>query len=215
MRDFVCTWRGEWPKTSMWPLVGLRRPRSSLTVVDLPEPFGPSRPNTSPFRTSKSTLSTARALGRFQKSLNTFVSPRTDTTTSADFSFPVCDGEFGSVKVISHLLVFEKWPQGRILSSAFRQWQSSRRKSTLHQPAASRRCPSKTSTPPQLPCAYCRQDKLRFGDMKGVTRRDVEHVAASVKISVPRSSQSRLKQPAITNTCAAAKQNQRISVELF
>src|SRR5271155_368989 len=82
MRAFVCTWRGEWPKTSMWPFVGFNRPSSSLTVVDLPEPFGPSKPKTSPRRTSKSTLSTARALGRFQKSLNTFVSPRTDTTTS-------------------------------------------------------------------------------------------------------------------------------------
>ena len=55
----------------------------SLTVVDLPEPLGPSRPNTSPWRTSKSTLSTARALGRPQKSLKTLVSPRTETTTSA------------------------------------------------------------------------------------------------------------------------------------
>jgi len=40
MRDFVCTWRGEWPKTSMWPFVGFSKPSSSLTVVDLPEPFG-------------------------------------------------------------------------------------------------------------------------------------------------------------------------------
>src|SRR5664279_2534802 len=82
MRDFVATCRGEWPKTSMCPLVGYNNPRSSLTVVDLPEPFGPSSPNTSPRRTSKSTPSTARALGRFQKSLKTFVSPRTETTTS-------------------------------------------------------------------------------------------------------------------------------------
>src|SRR5665213_2410781 len=100
MRDFVCTWRGEWPKTSMWPLVGFSRPSSSLTVVDLPEPFGPSRPKTSPLRTSKSTLSTARALGRFQKSLNTFVIPRTDTTTSADFLFPVCGCGFGSAGIM-------------------------------------------------------------------------------------------------------------------
>src|SRR6476619_7790977 len=87
MRDLVGTWRGEWPKISMWPLVGKRRPRSILTVVDFPEPFGPSRPNTSPRRTSKLTLSTARALGRPQKSLKTFVRPRTATT----FSDPVAD----------------------------------------------------------------------------------------------------------------------------
>src|SRR5664279_2434711 len=82
MRDFVATCRGEWPKTSMCPLVGYNNPRSSLTVVDLPDPFGPSRPNTSPFRTSKSTLSTARALGRPQKSLKTLTRPRTETITS-------------------------------------------------------------------------------------------------------------------------------------
>src|SRR5213594_2786345 len=84
MRDLVATCRGDLPKTSMCPLVGCSKPSSILTVVDLPEPFGPSSPNTSPRRTSKSTLSTARALGRPQKSLNTFVSPRTATTTSLE-----------------------------------------------------------------------------------------------------------------------------------
>src|SRR6266704_6089838 len=84
MRDLVCTCRGEWPKTSMCPLVELSRPRSNFTVVDLPEPFGPSRPNTSPRRTSKLTSSTAFALGRPQKSLNTFVRPRTAITASED-----------------------------------------------------------------------------------------------------------------------------------
>src|SRR6266496_1553419 len=54
----------------------------SFTVVDLPEPFGPSKPKTSPRRTLKSTLSTARALGRPQKSLKTLVSPVTEMTTS-------------------------------------------------------------------------------------------------------------------------------------
>src|ERR1035437_6600700 len=82
MRDLVCTCRGEWPNTSIWPFVGYSNPSSNLTVVDLPEPFGPSNPNTSPRRTSKSTLSTARALGRPQKSLKTLVSPRTETMTS-------------------------------------------------------------------------------------------------------------------------------------
>src|SRR5208282_5939077 len=94
MRDLVCTCRGEWPKTSMRPLVGFNKPSSSFTVVDLPEPFGPSKPNTSPRRTSKSTLSTARALGRFQKSLNTFVNPRTETTTSSNLRFAISDCGF-------------------------------------------------------------------------------------------------------------------------
>src|SRR5947209_7819014 len=66
----------------MWPLVGYSRPKRSFTVVDFPEPLGPSRPNTSPRRTSKSTLSTARALGRPQKSLKTLVKPRTEMITS-------------------------------------------------------------------------------------------------------------------------------------
>src|ERR1017187_4939990 len=66
----------------MWPLVGYSNPSINFTVVDLPDPFGPSKPNTSPCRTSKSTLSTARALGRPQKSLKTLVRPRTETITS-------------------------------------------------------------------------------------------------------------------------------------
>src|SRR3954470_12359019 len=84
MRDLVATWRGEWPKSSMWPFVGKRRPRSILTVVDFPEPFGPRRPKTSPRLTSKLTLSTARALGRPQKSLKTLVRPRTTITFSVE-----------------------------------------------------------------------------------------------------------------------------------
>src|SRR6266700_2289405 len=92
MRDLVCTCLGEWPKTSMWPLVGLSRPSTSLTVVDLPDPLGPSNPKTSPRRTSKSTVSTARALGRPQKSLKTLVSPRTETTTSPSFCQCCCWG---------------------------------------------------------------------------------------------------------------------------
>src|SRR5258708_20835610 len=82
MRDLVATWRGEWPKTSMCPRVGYNNPSSIFTVVDLPEPFGPSSPKTSPRRTSKSTLSTARAFGRPQKSLKILVSARTEITTS-------------------------------------------------------------------------------------------------------------------------------------
>src|SRR5438876_1121343 len=82
MRDLVATRRGECPNTSMCPRLGYNRPSSILTVVDFPEPFGPSRPKTSPRRTSKSTLSTARAFGRPQKSLKILVKPRTATITS-------------------------------------------------------------------------------------------------------------------------------------
>src|SRR4051795_9145038 len=85
----------------MWPLVGYSRPSISLTVVDLPEPFGPRRPNTSPRRTSKSTPSTARALGRPQKSLKTLVNPRTETTTSSDFGFRISDFGFDSATGIN------------------------------------------------------------------------------------------------------------------
>ena len=60
-------------------------------MVDLPEPFGPSSPNTSPRRTSKSTLSTARAFGRPQKSLKTLVRPRTATTTSLDCGLRIAE----------------------------------------------------------------------------------------------------------------------------
>src|SRR6185295_13271517 len=75
----------------MCPRVGFSKPSSILMVVDFPEPLGPSRPKTSPRRTSKSTLSTARALGRPQKSLKILVKPRTATTTSADCGLRIAD----------------------------------------------------------------------------------------------------------------------------
>src|SRR6476646_4755055 len=68
----------------MCPFVGNNSPSSIFTVVDLPDPFGPSKPNTSPRFTSKLTLSTARAFGLPQKSLNTLVNPRTTITFSVD-----------------------------------------------------------------------------------------------------------------------------------
>src|SRR5712664_4099246 len=43
-----------------WPAVTGNRPQTRLTTVDLPEPFGPIRPNTSPCVTLKSRPSTAR-----------------------------------------------------------------------------------------------------------------------------------------------------------
>src|SRR2546430_6996565 len=98
MRDLIATCRGERPNTSMCPFVGYNRPSNILTVVDLPEPFGPSRPKTSPRRTSKSTLSTAFALGRPQKSLKIFVSPRTTTTFSLEGTTGEADcGVFSSI----------------------------------------------------------------------------------------------------------------------
>src|SRR5712672_2134220 len=43
-----------------WPAVAGNRPQTRLTTVDLPEQFGPIRPNTSPCGTLRSRLSTAR-----------------------------------------------------------------------------------------------------------------------------------------------------------
>src|SRR6187401_1137368 len=97
MRAFVFTSRGERPNTSITPLVGCSNPSSILIVVDFPEPFGPSNPNTSPRRTSKSTPSTARALGRPQKSLKTFVNPRTAMMVSGDSGLRTADCGLGSM----------------------------------------------------------------------------------------------------------------------
>src|ERR1700677_2120226 len=81
----------------MCPRVGFSTPSNNLTVVDLPEPFGPSKPKTSPRRTSKSTLSTARAFGRPQKSLKTLVKPLTETIGCPNTGlFPV-DGADGAI----------------------------------------------------------------------------------------------------------------------
>src|SRR5262245_59122066 len=49
------------PATSARPLVGVRKQVSIFMVVDLPAPFGPRKPRTSPALTSKSMRSTARA----------------------------------------------------------------------------------------------------------------------------------------------------------
>src|SRR5437773_9512260 len=104
MRDLVATCRGDLPKTSMCPLVGCSKPSSILTVVDLPEPFGPRSPNTSPRLTSKSTSSTARALGRPQKSLKTFVSPRTETIISSlEYDLPIASFRLVSVSAINFI----------------------------------------------------------------------------------------------------------------
>jgi hypothetical protein len=43
----------------MLPAVGASRPQIMRIVVDLPQPLGPRKPNTSPRRTSRSMPSTA------------------------------------------------------------------------------------------------------------------------------------------------------------
>src|ERR1700733_9960520 len=48
-----------YPATRAPPEVGLNRPHSMRMVVDLPAPFGPRKPKTSPLRTSRLMRSTA------------------------------------------------------------------------------------------------------------------------------------------------------------
>ena len=50
------------PFTFASPALGASRPRISLIVVDLPDPFGPKNPVTTPGRTVKLRSSTARFL---------------------------------------------------------------------------------------------------------------------------------------------------------
>src|SRR5438552_956180 len=52
MRSFLRTSAAGCPKTKASPSVGKSRPSSSLMVVVLPEPLGPSSPKTSPLRIS-------------------------------------------------------------------------------------------------------------------------------------------------------------------
>src|SRR5208282_2042930 len=47
------------PPTVPLPPVGIKRPQSIRMVVDLPAPFGPRKPNISPFFTCRLMLSTA------------------------------------------------------------------------------------------------------------------------------------------------------------
>src|SRR6516162_661388 len=48
-----------WPQTMAVPLVGARKPVIIFIVVDLPAPFGPRKPSTSPRGTVKEMSSTA------------------------------------------------------------------------------------------------------------------------------------------------------------
>ena len=52
----VCT---SWPQMRAVPAVGVMKPASMRMVVDLPAPFGPRKPSTSPRATLNDTLSTA------------------------------------------------------------------------------------------------------------------------------------------------------------
>ena len=68
MRSFFSTFVAGWPSTLISPSVGNNRPSRSFIVVVLPEPFGPSSPNTSPLLTDKLSELTARTFRRPQKS---------------------------------------------------------------------------------------------------------------------------------------------------
>src|SRR3982750_1002744 len=61
------------PSTQPSPAVGKISPSNNLIVVLLPDPFGPSSPNTSPRRMVRFRSSRAVTLGRPQKSLETLV----------------------------------------------------------------------------------------------------------------------------------------------
>src|SRR4051812_9555228 len=127
MRAFVFTSRGERPNPSIPPAVGYKSPSNILIVVDLPEPFGPSKPNTSPRRTSKSTPSTARALGRPQKSLKTLVSPRTAMMVSADCRGSPLECGVDSIFVMQIIPPSKSCETPRPIhfcSNAFRQYRS-------------------------------------------------------------------------------------------
>src|ERR1039457_451382 len=57
------------PATVPLPLLGGRMPQSIRMVVDFPAPFGPRKPNISPFLTSRLTLLTAtKSPKRFERS---------------------------------------------------------------------------------------------------------------------------------------------------
>src|SRR5262245_9366562 len=82
MRSFLVTSEADLPRMVTSPSVGKRSPRSSLRVVVLPDPFGPSRPKTSPLCTSRLNELSARTFFRPQKSRYIFVRLRVSITTS-------------------------------------------------------------------------------------------------------------------------------------
>src|ERR1019366_8962325 len=66
------------PDTKAWPAVGVRSPQIIRIVVDLPHPFGPKKPKTSPLRTPSEMSSTATNVP------NRFVSLRHSISKSAN-----------------------------------------------------------------------------------------------------------------------------------
>ena len=76
------------PNTRASPSFGAISPSSSLIVVLLPEPFGPSNPNTSPGLIRKSKWSSATSTRLFQESAYRLVKP-TVSAANADESIGI------------------------------------------------------------------------------------------------------------------------------
>src|SRR5205814_343517 len=89
------------PRTDALPLVGKINPSSSLMVVLLPEPLGPSNPNTSPRWMVRFRSSRARTLSRPQKSLYTFV--RFSVWTASELIALIGNGPLLSLHLIGRL----------------------------------------------------------------------------------------------------------------
>ena len=93
MRALIATSVGLRPKTATRPRVANSNPRIIFSVVVLPDPFGPSSPNTSRRPMSRSKSQTAVTFSRSQKSRKIFVSFTVRTTASlfpiSNFQFPI------------------------------------------------------------------------------------------------------------------------------
>src|SRR5690348_9532274 len=75
MRRFISigfSWTSS-PHTETDPALGGMKPVIMRIVVDLPAPFGPRNPSTSPFPTSKETPSTARLVPKDLLRLSTLI----------------------------------------------------------------------------------------------------------------------------------------------
>src|SRR5262245_41017719 len=83
MRSFFSTFAAGSLNTNASPLVGNRSPSSSLMVVVLPDPLGPSSPKISPLWILRSRALSAVFFLRPQKSRYTFVRLRVSTTRSS------------------------------------------------------------------------------------------------------------------------------------
>src|SRR5574341_1930268 len=91
-----------WPSTYPVPSVGSSNPQSIRMVVDFPAPFGPRKPETSPFLMVKSTWATARILpNRF---VNPFVTMAYTSRSESGIERPRVNGRVntGSFCTLSH-----------------------------------------------------------------------------------------------------------------